>query len=74
VEGLEPGVIQSAKGLLESYKWVSCFLPAGLLHACTKPESYKWTSCFLPAGLLHACMKRAAINYAACCDELCSLQ
>ena len=74
VEGLEPGVIESAKGLLESYKCVGYFLPAVMLHACTKPESYKWVSCFLPAGLLHACMKLAAMNYEACCDELCSLQ
>ncbi len=39
VEGLEPGVIESAKGLLESYKWVDYFLPVVILHACMKPES-----------------------------------
>jgi hypothetical protein len=57
VEGLEPGVIQSAKGLLESYKWVDYFLPAVLLHACMKREGcLKATSASATLYLLSCCM------------------
>ena len=45
VEGLEPGVIESAKGLLQSYKWVGCFLPSGLLQACMKPAATNYAAC-----------------------------
>ena len=45
VEGLEPGVIESAKGLLQSYKWVGCFLPSGLLQACMKLAATNYAAC-----------------------------